>query len=261
MNRNVILVVVGVLAVVIASSVIAHTNYLGYSNAPGSRGSCATSCHGTGGGTLQVTGFPSTYVPTQAYTITVSRGTGSSIKNFNASCRVAGGSTPAGTLAAGTGTATYNVTGETNGVHLTTADQDMATFSWTAPAVGTGDVTLYVAGHQGNVSGANTEIALTATEQVTGIADVRPGRGYALEQNYPNPFTDRTQIDLTVPHATPVLLEVYDAAGARILSRESFQEQGTSTLAWDGSVCPAGVYYYRVRAGAFEATRRMTLAK
>ncbi len=51
--------------------VMATTSRTGYSGAPGSRGTCASSCHGVSGGTLVLVGFPTTYVPGQVYQLTL----------------------------------------------------------------------------------------------------------------------------------------------------------------------------------------------
>ncbi|HEY3296603.1 MAG TPA: hypothetical protein VGL38_14325 [bacterium] len=143
-----------------------HTTYTGYSGAPG-RSTCASSCHGSGTGTITVSGFPTSYTPGQAYTVTVSRTGTTAIANFNASCRVGTGSTNAGTIAAGTATSTYNATGETNGVHFTAGQQALGTFSWTAPVAGTGTVRLYLGGHQGTTpDDPNNAFVLVATEAV-----------------------------------------------------------------------------------------------
>ncbi len=153
----------GLLSLAMVSSVMAHSNFTGYSGSPG-RQTCAASCHGAAGGTVQVFGFPSQYTPNETYLITVRKVSGSTIKNFNASCRFATGSNNAGTITAGQFTATYNVAGETNGVHMTTFDHDSAQFNWTAPAPGFGILRLYVGAHQGNQGGANTTLVLASTE-------------------------------------------------------------------------------------------------
>ncbi|HEY3296605.1 MAG TPA: T9SS type A sorting domain-containing protein [bacterium] len=145
------------------AQVWAHATFTGYSGAPG-RQTCATSCHGASGGTVTVSGFPTSYTPGQAYTITIGHNGGSTIANFNASCRIGTGSSNAGTIAAGTATAAYNVSGETNGIHFSSTNQNSGTFTWTAPAAGTGTVHLYVGAHQGSAGGANTTISVTATE-------------------------------------------------------------------------------------------------
>ncbi len=143
----------------------ARTTYTGYSGAPGSRGRCASSCHGAGGGTIQASGFPSVYVPGQSYTITVSHAGTDLIANFNASCRIGTGSQNAGVITAGTNTATYNTSLETNGVHLSPSFLDGGTFTWTAPAAGTGDVNLYICGIEADYDGPNTILSFTAAEQ------------------------------------------------------------------------------------------------
>ena len=152
---------------VFASLSFGHATNIGYSGAPDSHGTCASSCHGTTGGTIQISGFPSEYVPGQTYTVTISHFSGSSIRQFNGSCRVGTGSTNAGTIVEGANTATYNIAVETNGIHLSAAGHNSGDFEWTAPALGTGTVRLYIAGMQGTTSsGQNTALVLVATEQV-----------------------------------------------------------------------------------------------
>ncbi|MCB9367244.1 MAG: T9SS type A sorting domain-containing protein [Calditrichaeota bacterium] len=151
----------------LVSQIFASPSHRGYSGAPGSLGRCSSSCHGVGVGTVQVTGFPEDYVPDSTYLISIAALSGQSIKNFNGSVRAGLGSTTAGTITAGQGTATYSVSQETNGVRLAQIDQQSATFSWTAPASGTGTVRLYVAAHQGaRNTGPNTNITLIANEAV-----------------------------------------------------------------------------------------------
>ena len=153
------------LSCLVSAQAFAHTTYTGRSGAPGQQ-TCASSCHGLTGGTVTITGFPTSYTPDQNYLITISRISGSTIQNFNTSCRVGTGTANAGVISAGTGTVTYSVNGETNGVHLSTAGQVSATFNWTAPAAGTGTVRLYTGALQGNDpdAGLNTTLVLIADE-------------------------------------------------------------------------------------------------
>jgi len=160
--------IVLVLSLFVVSSGWAFPEYQGYSGAPGTGGTCAGTCHGSGTGSITISNFPTVYTPNQAYLLTINRLSGSSIANFNGSVRIGTGSSNAGTLTAGTGTSTYNTTGETNGIHFTSNNQLTGTFNWMAPSAGTGDVKLYVAGHQGTYNGPNTVLALVATEEVVG---------------------------------------------------------------------------------------------
>ncbi len=149
----------------LTAQVFAHSSYTGRSGAPG-RQTCASSCHGNAGGTVTISGFPASYTPAQNYLLTISQISGDPIQNFNTSCRVGTGTTNAGVIAAGTGTSTYNVNGETNGVHLTTNGQTSATFNWTAPVAGTGTVRLYTGAFQGTDAdlGFNTTLVLVSDE-------------------------------------------------------------------------------------------------
>ncbi len=163
-------------AIVGVSIAAAHDTYTGYSGAPGSTGTCSITCHGRSGGTITATGFPSSYTPGSLYTVTIGRNGDSAIINFNASCRIGDSSVNAGTIAAGTGTSTYNVKNETNGAHFTNSFGNASgTFTWTAPAKGTGTVKLYVAGLQGNASsgvingGPTNALVLPSTESAASV--------------------------------------------------------------------------------------------
>ncbi len=140
-------------------SAFANPNNLGQSGAPGLQ-ACAASCHGSGAGSVTVTGFPSIYMPYDTYLLTVQKLSGFSIKNFHSSIRIGWGTRMAGTLAPGFNTALYSVPSESSGVHLATLDHDSATFYWTAPGP-VGPVSLYLAAHQGpRNEGPNTTIVL-----------------------------------------------------------------------------------------------------
>jgi hypothetical protein len=230
-------ILLSALLVASATSAWAHATYTGYSGAPG-LGTCAGACHGSSGGTIITSGFPLTYAPDSTYLITIRKLSGNSIRNFNASCRLGTGSQNAGVLAAGSGTSTYNTSGETNGVHLSSINQDSATFSWTAPASGSGSATLYVAGLQGGHSGLNTVIVATSDEAVLppGVAsNPFPAEG---EQNVPatavltwTAGNGATSHDVYFGFTSPPLL-VQNQAGA------SFDPPG--------DLLPDTVYYWRI---------------
>jgi hypothetical protein len=254
----------GWLVLLIATTVLGRTSYTGYSGAPGSRGQCAASCHGNSGGTIQVSGFPTVYNPGQQYSITVSRSSGSSINQFNASIRLATGTQNAGTISASTRTASYNATGETNGVHLSSANQTDGTFLWTAPTGGAGTVKLYLTGMQGSsMSGANTSIILTATEQTTEIGEEIqvPNRLYIIS-NYPNPFNANTRINFTTPTAENVRIEIYDINGRKIANIfDSYIDAGDHSIIWDAAANPSGIYFCRMITSTNILNRRIVLLK
>jgi hypothetical protein len=116
----------------------------GYTGSPGDGKTC-TQCHG--GSSSNVTGWITSdipvegYAPGATYTITVTL-TGSGKKGFEVSPQDAAGNL-LGTLAAGTSnhlTGSGKYVTQNSGVNSNPATWS---FSWTAPAAGTGDVTFY----------------------------------------------------------------------------------------------------------------------
>jgi hypothetical protein len=251
-------------SLLLASMALGHADYTGYSGAPGTPGSCASYCHGLGTGTITVNGFPAAYTPGQAYVITVSHNGGSSIENFNGSVRVGSGSTNAGTITAGTNTAVYNVSGETNGVHFGTSGQASGTFTWTAPSPGVGMVKLYVAGHQGtSADGKNTEIVLTADG--AGIAEngkpVRFAPAFTVE-----PTVARTALVLRAGNLPcAVNVRVIDRAG-RCVARVPISAGRDIAVSWPlldrgGQRLPAGVYHAVLTTAGATLARRFVVTQ
>jgi hypothetical protein len=83
--------------------------------------------------------------------------------------------------------------------------------------------------------------------------------------NVPNPFRRTTTIRLDLATPAPVKIEVFDLQGRRVrLLEDRFYPAGQHDVAWDGrdasgTWVAAGIYLYRVKAGAFEAVKRMVL--
>jgi hypothetical protein len=92
---------------------------------------------------------------------------------------------------------------------------------------------------------------------------------FALSQNYPNPFSDRTSIKLCVACQTRVKLEVYDSEGKNMKTLlDEEKPAGTYEIELNATDFPAGglpksevVYGYRMTAGDFTATKKMVFLK
>ena len=85
---------------------------------------------------------------------------------------------------------------------------------------------------------------------------------YSLAQNYPNPFNPVTSIEYTLPEAANVKVEVYNLLGQVVeVLVDSGQEAGYHSVQWDASDVASGVYFYRLTAGYFTATKRMVLMR
>ncbi len=85
---------------------------------------------------------------------------------------------------------------------------------------------------------------------------------FALQQNYPNPFNPATRIPFSVRGSWFVLLKVYDALGREVATLVNETKQpGEYSVVFDGNDLPSGVYLYRLTAGNFSQTRKMTLVR
>ncbi len=85
---------------------------------------------------------------------------------------------------------------------------------------------------------------------------------FSLSQNYPNPFNPATNLQFTVPEARFVSLKIYDLLGKEVatLIGENLNP-GSYSVQWDATRYPSGIYFYRLSAGGFTATKRMLLLK
>jgi hypothetical protein len=92
-------------------------------------------------------------------------------------------------------------------------------------------------------------------------------QGFELHQNHPNPFNPETQISYSLPQEADVRLVVYNMLGQRVrLLVDGYQSAGNNTVTWDGrdengEQVATGVYFYRLRAGEFVQTKKMSLVK
>jgi len=91
--------------------------------------------------------------------------------------------------------------------------------------------------------------------------------GFALEQNFPNPFNPSTTIRYELPEDGLVNITIYDITGRHISTLvSSHQNAGYKSIQWNatnnhGEPVSAGVYLYKIQAGEFLQTKKMVLLK
>ncbi len=97
--------------------------------------------------------------------------------------------------------------------------------------------------------------------------DPRLPSDYHLSQNYPNPFNPGTEIRYICPLASHVTLEVFNIAGQKVATLvDGRVSPGRHSVWWNGEddsgkQLASGIYFYRLEAGEFAATRKMILLK
>jgi hypothetical protein len=99
------------------------------------------------------------------------------------------------------------------------------------------------------------------------VQETNASSSFEMKQNSPNPFNPETAIKFNLPAASRVRLNVYNILGqvVRTLVDEELTA-GAHSVIWDGknghgSDVASGVYFYRIKAGNFESTMRMTLLR
>lgn len=101
--------------------------------------------------------------------------------------------------------------------------------------------------------------------EVTGTAQTDPislPKRALLKQNYPNPFNPTTEIQFTVVDRQLTIIKVFDVLGRDVATLvNEVKEPGTYTVEFDGSNLASGVYFYRLAAGDFVASKRIVLLK
>jgi hypothetical protein len=90
---------------------------------------------------------------------------------------------------------------------------------------------------------------------ITGLHDI--------SRAYPNPFTSMSAMDLSVPEAQEVQVDLYSVLGQRIstLFRGYMNTNSTETVVIDGSNLPTGFYVVKVSGERFTDSQLVTLVR
>ena len=141
-------------------------------------------------------------------------------------------------------------------------DGHLGAYAWTAPPVPTTTAELRVldAWDASPLDAANGPFTIAAYLAVEGGAPA----SFALAPVAPSPLLAGAlaRVSFDVPRATRVELEVFDVQGHRVrtLADRGF-DPGRHSLALATAELRAGVYFVRMRAGAFTASRRVLVLR
>ena len=130
----------------------------------------------------------------------------------------------------------------------------------------TGDITI----NGNDMQNDPLSITIPVTIDVmTGIDDdksVLP-ESFCLDQNFPNPFNAKTEINYALPVDSDVKLEIFDVLGRRVVTLlDQHQTAGYHSIIWDGtnesgSVVTSGMYFNKLSAGNDVFVKKMILLK
>lgn len=117
-----------------------------------------------------------------------------------------------------------------------------------------------------DLAAANVKMIDQGISDIVAIPDA-----FGLHQNFPNPFNPSTLIQFDLPAETvdgvKTTLAIYNVTGqlVRTLLDEE-RKAGVHSILWDakndaGMQMPSGTYFYKIRAGDFNDTKKMILLK
>jgi photosystem II stability/assembly factor-like uncharacterized protein len=123
---------------------------------------------------------------------------------------------------------------------------------------------LIISGRSVNLRGEGGTVVTPegASIRLAMLNDGEVPTAFQLHQNHPNPFNPATRIRYDLPQAARVQLTVYDITGrevARLVNEE--QPAGAYSIQWDATGLSSGVYFCRMQAGSFAATRKLLLLR
>jgi hypothetical protein len=148
-------------------------------------------------------------------------------------------------------------------INFLASSEDTVMADTTPPASALYYIVTAVDVHQ-NQSAPSNEASVGAT---TDVGNLPPVTVLTVQQNYPNPFAETTELQLGLPAKADVTVELFDVAG-RVVRAVAFPQRsaGWTRVRLDarderGKNLPNGVYFYRVSAGAERVTKKLVIAR
>ncbi len=110
----------------------------------------------------------------------------------------------------------------------------------------------------------NTTSGSDGTFTFNNVTDVKKEQlpiGYAVSENYPNPFNPKTRIGITLPNSGRVRVDVYNLLGQRVSDEiEKYFNAGNSYIDLELNGLPNGFYLARITLdGKYSVTKKLIL--
>ncbi len=155
-------------------------------------------------------------------------------------------------------------------VEQRTVSDPVAIIRWVPSTIGTYSVVLL---NNGIVATPYT-LYLVKTEELLGGSSPKQSinqatkalqdvpSAFALGQNFQNPFNPSTTIRYSIPLDERVTLKIYNALGQEIRTLvHQWQSAGAYSVSFKASDLPSGMYFYRIAAGPYSKSVKMSLVK
>lgn len=131
-----------------------------------------------------------------------------------------------------------------------------------SPAINSNGV-IYVGGFKSTSYPYHTENIIAVSEHPLDVPvkdDIV--NEYILFQNFPNPFNSSTIINFTIPYQSKVCIKIFDLIGREVATLvDERKVPGNYSVTFNAANLPSGVYFYKLQAGDFVATKKLILLK
>ncbi|MEM8486878.1 MAG: T9SS type A sorting domain-containing protein [Bacteroidota bacterium] len=110
---------------------------------------------------------------------------------------------------------------------------------------------------------ASTSLYASRTPQSIPTPEI-PEKGFVLgfDQNFPNPFSESTTIQYSLPQSMQVKLAIYNVLGQEIsVLVNTRQEAGIYSVDFEAKNLPAGVYFAKAQFDFLQFTKRMLIIR
>lgn len=130
-----------------------------------------------------------------------------------------------------------------------------------------GKVKSHILKNGGIITIKNKKVKMLRLIRTNAIGNDLIPTEFAAGKNYPNPFNPVTEIKYALPVNVKVDIVIYDILGQKVKTLLSGNKSaGYHSIIWDstndyGNKVASGIYIYRLKAGAFQTTKKMMLLK
>ncbi len=153
-----------------------------------------------------------------------------------------------------------------NGMQIMSNDANgvlsVLVYSIEGKRVAAGTQTLFTIAGEGMTLGQVSSSDSYGTLLPTAVREIAPvPTTFSVSQNYPNPFNAQTRINFAIPQSGDVAINIYSITGQLVETLGGNYAAGSYSIMWDASKVASGVYFYKVNAGSYSQTMKMTLLK
>ncbi len=108
----------------------------------------------------------------------------------------------------------------------------------------------------------NYEPLPLATQVISGVQESFIGDRFSLENCYPNPANEFTTIQFKMNNTNLVDLTLKDSQGRTVKSLlHEERTEGTHSIKADVSTLPTGIYFYQLKTGFFQETKKLIVTR